>query len=298
MIRLTEQAPNNNDNIATKTVLKTRIITALILAPFAIGGIFFLPPLGFALFTGAIITIGAWEWANMAGIEQPLGRVGFALAVAAILYGLLEVPANPVLWAALLWWIVGFLLVRRYPDGSGRWGSATARAVMGLFVLVPAWVGLNYLRTGDFQFGDSANNLLLILYVFCIVWVADIGAYFAGRALGKAKLAPRVSPGKSWAGVWGGLLAVGVFALIVGSLAQASNGDIALLVLASLITGGISVVGDLMESMLKRFRGIKDSSQLLPGHGGIMDRVDSLTAAIPVFALIITQLGWLTAGHW
>lgn len=298
MIRLTEQAPNNNDNIATKTVLKTRIITALILAPIAIGGIFFLPPLGFALFTGAIITIGAWEWANMAGIEQPLGRVGFALAVAAILYGLLEVPANPVLWAALLWWIVGFLLVRSYPDGSGRWGSATARAVMGLFVLVPAWVGLNYLRTGDFQFGDSANNLLLILYVFCIVWVADIGAYFAGRALGKAKLAPRVSPGKSWAGVWGGLLAVGVFALIVGSLAQASTGDIALLVLASLITGGISVVGDLMESMLKRFRGIKDSSQLLPGHGGIMDRVDSLTAAIPVFALIITQLGWLTAGHW
>jgi phosphatidate cytidylyltransferase len=298
MTRLPERPLNNNDNIATQTVLKTRIMTALILAPIAIGGIFFLPPLGFALFTGAIICVGAWEWANMAGVTQPLARVGFALATAAILYGLLEVPASAVLWVALVWWIVCFLLVRRYPEGSGRWGSCTARAVMGLLVLVPAWVGLNHLRTGGFGFGDSTNNLLLILYVFCIVWVADIGAYFAGRAFGKAKLAPRVSPGKSWAGVWGGLLAVAAFALLIGLLADAGAGDIALLMIASLITGAISVVGDLMESMLKRFRGIKDSSQLLPGHGGIMDRIDSLTAAIPVFALIITQLGWLTAGHW
>lgn len=298
MIRLPRLSPNNNDNIAINTVLKIRIITALIMAPIAIGGIFFLPPLGFALFTGAIISVGAWEWANMAGITRPLGRVGYAVATAAILYGMLEVPATAVLWAALLWWIVCFLLVRGYPGGSERWGSAPARALMGLFVLVPAWVGLNHLRTGGFQFGDSANNLLLILYVFCIVWVADIGAYFAGRAFGKAKLAPRVSPGKSWAGVWGGLLAVGAFALLIGMLAQASGEDVALLVLASLVTGGISVVGDLMESMLKRFRGIKDSSRLLPGHGGIMDRIDSLTAAIPVFALLITQLGWLTAGQW
>jgi phosphatidate cytidylyltransferase len=298
MTRLTEQAPNKNDNIATKTVLKTRIITALILAPIAIGGIFFLPPLGFALFTGAIIAVGAWEWANMAGITQPVGRAVYALVTAAILYGMLEVPSVAVLWVALLWWLGCLLMIRCYPAGSGGWGSPAARAVMGLLVLVPAWVGLNHLRTGGFQFGDSASNLLLILYVFCVVWVADIGAYFSGRAFGRAKLAPRVSPGKSWAGVWGGLLAVGVFALLIGVLAQAGNGDIALLVLASLVTAGVSVVGDLMESMLKRFRGIKDSSQLLPGHGGIMDRVDSLTAAIPVFALIITQLGWLTAGHW
>ncbi len=177
-------------------------------------------------------------------------------------------------------------------------GSLPVRAVMGLFVLVPAWVGLNHLRTGGFQFGDSSNNLLLILYVFCVVWVADIGAYFAGRAFGKAKLAPRVSPGKSWAGVWGGLVAVGAFALVVSFLASAGAGQTLLLIVASLATGLVSVLGDLLESMLKRHRGIKDSSQLLPGHGGIMDRIDSLTAAIPVFALIITQLGWLTTGHW
>lgn len=279
-------------------MLKTRIITALILAPIAVGGIFFLPPLGFALFTGAIITLGAWEWANLAGIENTLGRIVYALVAAGILYGLLNVPFVAVLWLALAWWFFCFLLVRSYPAGSDNWGSVPARAFMGLFVLVPAWVGLNHLRTGEFQFGDSTNNLLLILYVFCVVWVADIGAYFAGRAFGKAKLAPRVSPGKSWAGVWGGLLAVGVFALLVSSLASAGLSETLLLVAASLATGLVSVLGDLLESMLKRFRGIKDSSQLLPGHGGIMDRIDSLTAAIPVFALLVTQLGWLTAGHW
>ncbi|EMP57012.1 phosphatidate cytidylyltransferase [Marinobacter santoriniensis NKSG1] len=279
-------------------MLKTRIITALILAPLAIGGIFFLPPLGFAVFTGAIITIGAWEWANMAGIVGQGGRILYAVATALILFGLLNIPAVIVLWLALVWWFVCFLLVRNYPSGSLRWGNLPFRALMGLFVLVPAWVGLNHLRTGGFQFGTVENNLWGILYVFCVVWVADIGAYFAGRAFGKKKLAPRVSPGKSWAGVWGGLLAVGVFAVIVSYLASASGQEMGLLVLASLVTGLVSVLGDLLESMLKRFRGIKDSSQLLPGHGGIMDRIDSLTAAIPVFALIITQLGWLTTGHW
>nr|WP_284048038.1 phosphatidate cytidylyltransferase [Marinobacter sp. ATCH36] len=295
---------NNNDKIANDTVLKTRIITALVLAPLAIGGIFFLPPLGFALFTGAIVTIGAWEWANMSGMVAPAARVAYALVVAGVLYGLwvlvgpLNVPAVSVLWLAVFWWVLCFLLVRSYPDGSERWGSVPARAIMGLLVLVPAWVGLNHIRTGGFQFGDSENNLLVILYVFCVVWVADIGAYFAGRAFGKAKLAPRVSPGKSWAGVWGGLVAVAVFALIIATLASATALQSLLLVIASLVTGAVSVLGDLLESMLKRFRGIKDSSQLLPGHGGIMDRIDSLTAAIPVFALIITMLGWLTAGQW
>ncbi|MFO7530352.1 MAG: phosphatidate cytidylyltransferase [Marinobacter sp.] len=279
-------------------MLKTRIITALILAPIAIGGIFFLPPLGFALFTGAVITLGAWEWANMSGIEGQGGRVAYAAGTAVLLYALLNVPAVLVLWLALFWWFICFLLVRSYPGGSAHWGSVPVRALMGLFVLVPAWVGLNHLRTGGFQFGEVANNLWVILYVFCVVWVADIGAYFAGRAFGKAKLAPRVSPGKSWAGVWGGLAAVGIFAVIVSSLASASLMETGLLVVASLFTGLVSVLGDLLESMLKRFRGIKDSSQLLPGHGGIMDRIDSLTAAIPVFALIITQLGWLTTGQW
>lgn len=280
-------------------MLKTRIITALILAPIAIGGIFFLPALGFALFTGAIIALGAWEWANMASIEGQPGRVAYALAVAALLYLVwqLKLPAMPLLWLAVVWWLVCFWLVRRYPAGSGAWGTVPLRALMGLFVLVPAWVGLNHLRTGEVQFAEVSNNLIVIVYIFFVVWVADIGAYFAGKAFGKAKLAPRVSPGKSWAGVWGGQLAVALLALVASVLAVASTTETLLLIGASLLTGLVSVLGDLLESMLKRFRGIKDSSQLLPGHGGIMDRIDSLTAAIPVFALMITLLGWLATGH-
>lgn len=277
-------------------MLKTRIITALVLAPVAVGGIFFLPPTGFALFTAAIIALGAWEWANLSGVEQQPARVGYAAVIAVILYSLASAPTLFFLWLAVLWWIVCFLLVRSYPEHSEHWGSVPVRAVMGALVLVPAWVGLNHLRTGGFQFGGTENNLLAILYVFCVVWVADIGAYFAGRAFGKAKLAPRVSPGKSWAGVYGGLVAVGLLALLASALVSASVSETVFLVVASLITGLVSVLGDLLESMLKRFRGIKDSSRLLPGHGGILDRIDSLTAAIPVFALIITQLGWLTVG--
>src|SRR5690554_7868440 len=234
----------------------------------------------------------------MSGFEQQSGRIAYAAVIALILYSLIDVSAVPVLWLALIWWVVCFLLVRSYPAGSERWGSAPMRALMGVLVLVPAWVGLNHLRTGGFQFGSTDNNLLLILYVFCVVWVADIGAYFSGRAFGKAKLAPRVSPGKSWAGVWGGLAAVAALAVAASLVAGAGAVQTVLLVLASLVTGLVSVLGDLLESMLKRFRGIKDSSQLLPGHGGIMDRIDSLTAAIPVFALMITLLGWLSTGVW
>ncbi|PSF14350.1 phosphatidate cytidylyltransferase [Marinobacter fuscus] len=277
-------------------MLKTRIITALILAPIAIGGIFFLPPAGFALFTGVVITLGAWEWANMAGIENQPGRIGYALAMAVLLFAIKSVPAAAALLVAVAWWLAGFWLVRRYPEGSGSWGSVPVRALMGVLVLVPAWVGLNHLRAGTLEFGVFSNSLLAILYVLLVVWVADIGAYFAGRAFGKAKLAPRVSPGKSWAGVWGGQVAVALLAMAAGFVAQATMADALLLIVASLATGMVSVLGDLFESMLKRFRGIKDSSQLLPGHGGIMDRIDSLTAAIPVFALIITLLGWLAAG--
>jgi len=277
-------------------VLKTRIITALILAPIAIGGVFFLPPVGFAIFTAALIALGAWEWANMAGlIEQP-ARVGYSAAVLLLLAALYTMTAQGVLWLALLWWLVGFGFVASYPKNSARWGSVPARAAMGLLVLVPAWVGLNYLRNGEFKFALTDNNLLLILYVFTLVWVADIGAYFSGRKFGNAKLAPRVSPGKSWAGVWGGLAAVAVFALVVSQTLGAGAGQSVALIIVSVVTAAVSVLGDLFESMLKRFRGIKDSSRLLPGHGGIMDRIDSLTAAIPIFTLLVIQFGWLNVG--
>ena len=277
-------------------MLKTRILTALILAPIAVIGIFFLPPLGFAIFTGVAITLGAWEWANMAGYLSSPARLAYAALVALVLVAVFQLPTLNLLWLGVAWWILALLMVRSYPGGTSVWGSPPVRAIMGLLVLVPAWVGLNHLRNGTLLFGDMTSGLVAILYVFLVVWVADIGAYFAGRAFGRAKLAPRVSPGKSWAGVWGGLAAVALLAMAAGLVAGAAVADTLLLLLASVLVAGISVVGDLLESMLKRFRGIKDSSQLLPGHGGIMDRIDSLTAAIPVFALLVTLTGWLTSG--
>lgn len=277
-------------------MLKTRIITALILAPIAVGGVFFLPPVGFAIFTAALIALGAWEWANMAGLTAQSARVGYSVAVLLLLAALYTVTAHSVLWLAVLWWLAGLGLVAYYPKGSAHWGLVPVRAAMGLLVLVPAWVGLNYLRSGELRFGLTDNNLLLILYVFVLVWVADVGAYFSGRKFGKAKLAPRVSPGKSWAGVWGGLAAVAVFAWAVSQTLSAEAGQSVALIIISVVTAAVSVLGDLFESMLKRFRGIKDSSRLLPGHGGIMDRIDSLTAAIPIFTLLVIQLGWLNIG--
>jgi len=277
-------------------VLKTRIITALIMAPIAVGGVFFLPPVGFAIFTAALIALGAWEWANMAGLTAQSARVGYSVAVLLLLAALYTITAHSVLWLAVLWWLAGLGLVAYYPKGSAHWGLVPVRAAMGLLVLVPAWVGLNYLRSGELRFGLTDNNLLLILYVFVLVWVADVGAYFSGRKFGKAKLAPRVSPGKSWAGVWGGLAAVAVFAWAVSQTLSAEAGQSVALIIISVVTAAVSVLGDLFESMLKRFRGIKDSSRLLPGHGGIMDRIDSLTAAIPIFTLLVIQLGWLNIG--
>jgi phosphatidate cytidylyltransferase len=277
-------------------VLKTRIITALIMAPIAVGGVFFLPPVGFAIFTAALIALGAWEWANMAGLTAQSARVGYSVAVLLLLAALYTITAHSVLWLAVLWWLAGLGLVAYYPKGSAHWGLVPVRAAMGLLVLVPAWVGLNYLRSGELRFGLTDNNLLLILYVFVLVWVADVGAYFSGRKFGKAKLAPRVSPGKSWAGVWGGLAAVAVFAWAVSQTLGAEAGQSVALIIISVVTAAVSVLGDLFESMLKRFRGIKDSSRLLPGHGGIMDRIDSLTAAIPIFTLLVIQLGWLNIG--
>ncbi|MCK7544478.1 phosphatidate cytidylyltransferase [Marinobacter bryozoorum] len=277
-------------------MLKTRILTALILAPIAIIGIFFLPPLGFAVFTAVAITLGAWEWANMAGYTSGPARAGYGALVALILVLVYNLPTLPVLWLGLAWWLVALQMVRVYPQASALWSNPVIRGVMGLLVLVPAWVGLNHMRTGTLVFGKLDSGLLAILYVFLVVWVADIGAYFSGKAFGKAKLAPRVSPGKSWAGVWGGLAAVALLAIAAGMVAAAGVVDTLMLLVASVVVAAVSVVGDLLESMLKRFRGIKDSSQLLPGHGGIMDRIDSLTAAIPVFALIITLISWLSPG--
>ena len=238
-------------------MLKQRIITALILLPVALCGFFLLEGAAFALFIGVVVTLGGWEWARLAGLAtQPLR-----------------------------WWLLATLLVLTYPQSSRYWGGTPGRLLIGLLILLPAWQGLVLIKQWP-----QAN--MLIIAVMVLVWGADIGAYFSGKRFGKRKLAPRVSPGKSWEGLYGGLLASLLITAAVG-LQQSWQAQGFLLALAgAALVVLVSVVGDLTESMFKRQSGIKDSSNLLPGHGGVLDRIDSLTAAVPVFAVLLWLAGW------
>lgn len=268
-------------------MLKQRIITALILLPVALCGFFLLNGAAFALFIGLVVTLGAWEWARLAGlVAQPL-RIAYAAVVAGalMLLYLMQDLAPWVLGAAVIWWGVATWLVLTYPRSSELWTSAACRLLIGLLVLLPAWQGLLLLK-------HWPEGNWLIMAVMVLVWAADIGAYFSGRAFGKRKLAPQVSPGKSWEGVYGGLAVSLLITLSVGLHRDWGFGSLLLGLLVAGVVVMSSVVGDLTESMFKRREGIKDSSNLLPGHGGVLDRIDSLTAAIPMFAVLLWAAEW------
>ncbi|HSC84463.1 MAG TPA: phosphatidate cytidylyltransferase [Pseudomonas sp.] len=268
-------------------MLKQRIITALILLPIALGGFFLLDGPLFALFIGAVVSLGAWEWARLAGFSAQSQRMAYAAVVAGLLYLLYLIPALAplVLAAAVLWWLAATLLVLNYPGSSRYWGGLPGKLLIGLLILLPAWQGLVLLKQWP-----QAN--MLIIAVMVLVWGADIGAYFAGKAFGKRKLAPQVSPGKSWEGLYGGLLASLLITAAVGLQQGWQAKGFALAMAGAALVVLVSVVGDLTESMFKRQSGIKDSSNLLPGHGGVLDRIDSLTAAIPLFAVLLWLVDW------
>lgn len=275
-------------------MLKQRIITALILAPLALAGVFLLEPGLFSVFVGAILALAAWEWANLSNWESQAKRVGYAFIIGVIIFCIL--PSISVAWVmtlSVLWWAIATLLVVTYPDTVSLWRSTFVRLMIGVLVLVPMWKALVFIRGATFLPNTEINSLWLILYVLLLVWAADTGAYFAGRKFGNKKLAPKVSPGKSWAGAWGGLAATALLAIIGGNLLGMASGMIIQFLFVTIIVAAISIIGDLTESMFKRQRGIKDSSNLLPGHGGILDRVDSLVAAIPLFVFALHSLGWV-----
>jgi len=267
-------------------MLKQRIMTALILAPIAIACTFFLPITGFSIFLVCVLMIAAWEWAAFAFLEG-WQRLLYAVVIGVIILASGYLPPLWVLIPGMVWWFVALLLVIRYPHASHLWARHWLQALLGVVVLVPGYVGLLQLKLAN-------DGNLLILLLFFLVWGADIGAYFSGRRWGRAKLAPQVSPGKSWAGFYGGLalamlIAVGMSAYL-GKLDFGSIDSLLFLSGCGLVVT-LSVLGDLVESMFKRQRGIKDSSQLLPGHGGFLDRLDSLLAASPSFALLVLLLG-------
>lgn len=266
-------------------MLKQRIITALILVPLVLGAIFYLPNHWFALAMAVPVLLGAYEWANIMGHENSGERIPFVGVTAVLMAATYWLLLKFVVPLAIVWWIVAFRFVKAYPDGTANWSGTPKMFLIGLALLVPAWMGLVMLQ-------GQANGSAWVMYVMFLIWGADTGAYFAGRRFGKNKLAPAVSPGKSKEGMWGGVATTFLIALGVAIFTSAAElvGLVAFLVI-SMFAVFASVLGDLVESMFKRHRGIKDSSQLLPGHGGILDRIDSVTSAVPVFVGLMYLAG-------
>ncbi|WP_199437782.1 phosphatidate cytidylyltransferase [Vibrio owensii] len=276
--------------------MKQRIITALILAPLVILGIFKLPLIGFIIALTAITLLGFWEWTQFTESNSRIAALVPAVVVTGLSFlfispdaaslNQLATPHYTVLALGFAWWMIASGMAITYPKTTNLWQNSKAlRHVFGFLTLIPFLWSVIILRASDISV-DPYHGAKLVLYVCFLVWAADSGAYFAGKSMGKRKMAPHVSPNKTIEGLFGGIIA----ALIVGWL-FAGWFDIQFtspihMVIITLITVVISVLGDLVESMFKRVSGIKDSSNIIPGHGGILDRIDSLTAAFPVFALL------------
>lgn len=264
-------------------MLKQRVITALIAAPLAVAAIFLLPAWAFAVLFAALALLGLLEWGKLVRFRAT-GTVVFAGAATlpmALLY-LERALWGPSLAAFVVVWLGCFVAVLTYPRSSVALASRPLVAALGWILLVSTWLSFVMIQA------DPAGAWL-ILWLFLVVWGADVGAYFAGRAFGRHKLAPRVSPGKTWEGVVGGLVlgvsAATLLAVVVPMLAARGSafGWLAL----GIAVGGVSILGDLFESVIKRVQGVKDSGGLLPGHGGWLDRIDAIMAAVPFFALAL-----------
>ena len=253
-------------------MLKARVITALFLVAGFLAVLFLLPPHAAGIVFALVAALAGWEWVGlMQGSAK--GRIVFAALVfgLCLLFWTSPDQGFPLLWglAALFWLAFAPLWM--------KWQWSAACATLGLVILLPTWAALVSLH---------GRSPLLLLAVMALVWVADISAYFTGRAFGKHKLAPSISPGKTWEGVAGAVVGVLVYGMVVAPfLPVVQNLDRVVLAGCLLLLTALSVMGDLFESMAKRQAGMKDSSQLLPGHGGILDRIDSQTSTLPLVAL-------------
>ncbi len=263
-------------------MLKQRIITGAILGALIVLAVYTSPNKYLALVFAIITIVGAWEWASL--VESPTNIVWnfayiFFISVILLVTWIYAKPhhAQKIFLVAALWWASVVILLALY---DSRWLQAEwlkfILALSGFIVLVPAWLALTIMH----QQGAS-----LLMYFFALVWIADIAAYFVGEKFGRNKLAPNLSPGKSREGLLGALLASLLFSIIGIYLFKINKSMWVIFGILCLLTALISVVGDLYESLLKRRAGVKDSGKLLPGHGGVLDRIDSLTAAAPGFVL-------------
>jgi len=296
-------------------MLWQRILTALILLPVVVFIIFSLSLESFSIVIAVIMLIGFWEWTGFVKNLHLAARLAYVLVSAGLMWLVYKnslpleywngwvFPEGFNDWLQLreatlitlmlgcLWWIIAFVLVLVFPKFSQSLiSNLLLMAIIGWLLLIPTWVALTGLRSIgmalDFHRGSS-----LLLFALCLVWAADTGAFFSGKMFGKHKLAPHVSPKKTWEGVLGGVvLASGVAYFALGFLSIPQSQLPGLVVLVLLLVA-YSVIGDLTESIFKRLAGVKDSGHILPGHGGILDRIDGLTAAMPICLLGFAILG-------
>lgn len=274
-------------------MLRTRILTAAVAVPLAVAAILWLPVEGLAMLVAVLMLLAAWEWAGLTGSTRA-GRAGFVIAVALLMTGVLGLqgvfadarPASALVAFAAIFWLAAVRWIRKFPQGFAQsLGRPRVARIAGAVILVAPVVAVVDLRGLDHGAG-------LILLLCVLIWGADTGAYAAGRLLGRRKLVPNVSPGKTIAGALGGLL-VAVLAGGLGALALGYGGAVTLAFMAlGIWVAALSIVGDLTVSMFKRSAGVKDSGRLFPGHGGVLDRLDSLLAAAPWFLIGLQMVGW------
>lgn len=275
---------------------RIRLITSLVMAPAAIAAILLLPTGWMMALAAIVLLLGLWEWLELAGVEDSVARFALLAAHLAVMVGLVWASRTGsglslvlfllASFIGVAWWLASLLWLRRFDFAQGPLGySRMIKLAAGALAMIPAWAAVGYIHGGQ-PHGD--RWLLVALFV---VWGADTGAYFVGRKLGRRKLAPQVSPNKTIEGMLGGLVVgVGVgllIALTTGIPVSRLPG----LALVCIVAALFSVVGDLFESLLKRHAGVKDSGKLIPGHGGVLDRVDGVLAALPAFAVGKAMLG-------
>jgi len=257
-------------------MLRTRIVTALVMLAVLLGALFFLPGEGWFGFCAMLCAVAAWEWGGLAGWNARV-RIIYALALGVLCLGIAFSRSGEALVVftviAIVFWVLIAPLWLRFKWPLRTWSAI----VVGVVVLVPATLAFIALRGFLGPIG--------VIVVSAIVWVADITAYFSGRTFGGKKLAPSISPGKTWAGAIGAVVGVVLYSLgiILGHGVSTQVAALCLPILVALTA--LSIVGDLFESLLKRQTGVKDSSNLLPGHGGVLDRIDSLTSTLPAICL-------------
>ncbi len=279
-------------------MLKQRIVTAVLLLAGLIATTTLLSSFGFALFVSATVMLAAWEWCGLIGLGDNMSRAGYLATIAAVLAGLFlalnisedglainQYRVAVILGLGTLFWLLSLIILITYPANKSGWNDQSKIASMGLFALIPIWaavIQLKYLMPSG----------VLVIALIILVAAVDVGGYFVGTRFGRRRLAPELSPSKSWEGVWGGLgvcLLVGIGMIWVAHtyIEILESWQFIALLMLILLTTFFSIIGDLLESILKRNRNVKDSGGILPGHGGLLDRIDGLMAAAPIYTLLV-----------